>query len=281
MSNIEVIYAIVASDLILGSQRIKAFIPTVINDKDMEDVLTSKKYKGEHRATSVDVVNIEEAYTVEADWLPINTSRMSAPMVKKGMVVFLFKFGDTNRYRWIEIGNQFDLKKKDKFTYILGNTDEDGLQTEDNCHILDVDLVDKKHIYIKTVKNDGEKVAYDIKLDLRNGILTYLDSNKNSLELNGDKSILKISINEEIEFNTKKFTINSDDIFINSKNIVFETTDWKIKASKMSIQTSSYEISGSSCKFNIPTNFGSKMTCNNNASIVGYGSPTAHGGTIA
>lgn len=153
--------------------------------------------------------------TIRAIWMPFgNSNRSTAPNVKKGEQVQIYRYADTDDFYWDTLYNEFDIRRKEKVIHMYGNTDAFGeMLTLENTYWTKIDTINKL-VHIKTCDNDGELTTYEIKIDTKEGILEVFDGKDNIIKLNSAEDKLTATINEDIELNTKRIVFNATESFI-------------------------------------------------------------------
>ncbi len=217
------------------------------HDGDLADSESSSTTVAD-TAGSLSGVNVDKSVTIEAKWTNMGSNRLTAPDVKKGETVILYRYGGSDRYLWHPLFYETDLRRKESVVYIYGNTDEFTKTLDiENSYFLKVDTVNKL-LHLHTSNNDGEAVSYDFKINTKDGLVTFEDSNKNKIELNSPKNHLTITV---------------PNVTVKSTNVVVDASDIKIKAGKTTFSGGAV-IMDSTVQFNKTTEFKAKSTVNHN-----------------
>ena len=264
---------IAAQDLKPTTNELLVYIPEMIYDKS--GLLDSTKDSvGRYISEGGDTDSkAKQGIAVTATWCPLNTTRVTAPLIKKGMNVLLLKMGNTDKYSWLQMGSQLDLLGKDVVVNLYGNTDEFGTMLNGkNSHSIVVDPLFSQSMYINTVDNDGEKAKYLIKLDLKNGTVVLEDNHKNKISLDSPKGKLTVDTASSVSVTTKKYTVKADTILFDGKDIT-------IKGNSININGAT-TVKGQSLVISTLSNFTQPVTMNSMAMIMGFNTPISHGGTI-
>ena len=192
-------------------------------------------------------VVLNKKTTVRAIWMPFgNSNRSTAPNVKKGEQVEIYRYADTDDFYWDTLYNEFDIRRKEKVIYLYGNTDAFGeVLTLDNTYFTKIDTINKL-VHIKTNDNDGELTSYEIKIDTKEGILEVFDGKGNIIQLNSAEDKLTATTNNEIIANTKTMTINATDLNINVTNMNVNSTAYTLNSSSMALNSDSSTMKGGS-----------------------------------
>lgn len=211
--------AIVVSDLNQSGWSIEC-VPTEVlttasgtlkEDDDSEISEDIEDAKGEKVS-----VTFKKSSTITATWISFgNYNRATAPDVCRGEVVLLLRYAGEDKFFWMPLFSQFDLRKKETVMYAYSNKDsqvesEDELRT--NLYYTQFDTINKL-VKLHTAANDGESSGYDIEVNTGDGILSIADTNDNVLTWNSVDGTLQWSM-------TKDITITTDtNIELNFKGI--------------------------------------------------------------
>ena len=211
--------AIVVSDLNQSGWSIEC-VPTEVlttasgtlkEDDDSEISEDIEDAKGEKVS-----VTFKKSSTITATWISFgNYNRATAPDVCRGEVVLLLRYAGEDKFFWMPLFSQFDLRKKETVMYAYSNKDsqvesEDELRT--NLYYTQFDTINKL-VKLHTATNDGESSGYDIEVNTGDGILSIADTNDNVLNWNSVDGTLQWSM-------TKDITITTDtNIELNFKGI--------------------------------------------------------------
>ena len=211
--------AIVVSDLNQSGWSIEC-VPTEVlttasgtlkEDEDSEISEDIEDAKGEKVS-----VTFKKSSTITATWISFgNYNRATAPDVCRGEVVLLLRYAGEDKFFWMPLFSQFDLRKKETVMYAYSNKDsqvesEDELRT--NLYYTQFDTINKL-IKLHTATTDGESSGYDIEVNTGDGILSIADTNDNVLTWNSVDGTLQWSM-------TKDITITTDtNIELNFKGI--------------------------------------------------------------
>ena len=216
-------------------------------------------------------VSIKRHKTIIAHWLPIGQpNRGTAPDVCRGETVMVVRYGTEDRFYWLPMFAEFDLRKKESVLYFFSNKNEpsaDGELNKEGYYFL-IDTRNKK-IKLHTSNNDEEEVEYNITIDTKNGSIEILDSNENRVFLNSKDSELNVKILEKITEETKNKEVTiEEELKETMKNRVVKA-DENIKMSFKGIEMSNgqFELIDILAEF--------VQTCIDEQHVGNMGSPTA------
>lgn len=169
--------------------------------------------------------------TIPARWLALGEgNRVSAPDVRKGETVLVFRYGTNDDYYWEAITTELSKRGKETVTYLFKNTDSQENIKEDGSNAYYLTYSTRhKFVHLHTSNNDGEPVAFDIKLDTKQGIATVSDSRGNNIILNSPEDKLNIKTNNE--FNLE--TTNKVNVF--TKDCTVKCDNYTVLSKKTSI----------------------------------------------
>lgn len=211
--------------------------------------LTEKRFMAEEEALTNPQKNVVDFDTangkahietvtdnsIEARWLPRNTNRITAPDVRRGDPVIIWKLGN-KQYFWEELSEGHNKRLETVIYAISSNPDKPlNRETLENAYYLSWSTHEKM-LQLVTTKHNGEPYAYNIELNTQEGYHEtrddvgnrgYLHSGDTELGLvNADGSFVKVSktdviINavdnivgtagKDVDITCKKFTIKCDE----------------------------------------------------------------------
>jgi hypothetical protein len=203
----------VAKDSVPGSKYVEVYpvelYPAV--DGDINTV-TSKQDTTANIESGYVTTSVDKTYTIKAKWLAIGESnRLTSPDVCMGETVQIYKFGDSDRYYWLPVYSELDLRKKESVIKLYSNTDNIEKRPDDSYYYTIVDTI-KKFLRIHTSKSDGESFGYDIDINTAKSIITIEDTGGNSIVLDSGKAELNIITNKKINIKTETILVEAKDI---------------------------------------------------------------------
>jgi len=168
------------------------------------------------------VGKLQSKVSITCKWIPIGEpNRTTAPDVRRNEQVLIYKYADTEYYFWSTAMNNV-LRKLETVSWWFSGTSIDGEsadkeRTQDNGYFIEISSHDK-HVVLSTSKQNGELCRYYFQFDMANGMWTMADDQGNEMELDSMAGILTVTTTNEIISNTKKYTINCDDMIVNASN---------------------------------------------------------------
>ncbi|QYN79949.1 baseplate assembly protein [Kosakonia phage Kc263] len=176
-----------------------------------------------------------QSNTVAAKWMALNTNRVTAPDVRKGSKVVVYKFAGQDVYRWTYFGMDGTLRLE-TVIYAFSASPKVDLNTPvtpDNYYMFMISTHQKK-IQLVTGQGNGEKAAYVIELNTGDGQFSIVDSEDNIISLNSIEHAFSY-INAEKSFlniEKKDFTLSCENQgIIKAKNtLAIQCKDLQLKA---------------------------------------------------
>lgn len=138
-------------------------------------------------------VKVSIDQTITAEWFSLSTNRITSPDVRRGEQVLIYQYGDTDKYYWTSMGRNDNLRRLETVIYAWSDESDNGKDIElniDNCYTLEVST-HKKHITLKTSKNDKEDFLYTIQVDAKNSHVTITDDKDNYIQLNSKDTVIE------------------------------------------------------------------------------------------
>lgn len=190
----------------------------------------------------------------DALWLPDDSFRLTAPDVRRGEQVRLYRYADSQTIYWKEMGT--GKRKRRGETVILGASGridmaDSGLDEEDELienHYRVEFSGHRRIINLTTSKANGEKSLYSLLLDGGNGLITLGDAEGNEFVLNTeakqwglrnsegtyvvlDKKNLLMGAEENILIEAgENLAMEAKNVFITCKHLSIEAETIKSKA---------------------------------------------------
>lgn len=252
-------YGIVAANKPLNTWKVEV---TPVEDLPMldgqiTDNLTQFHASGMDASGSAYQSQTAQANTVTATWMPIgNANRQTAPDVRRGEQVMLYRFGDdTSKYFWVTMRNDLSVRKLETVIWGFSGTQTEGAEAnDDSTYVIGVSTHQKK-IWVHTPQANGEPYGYDITLDTDAGTFTLVDTANNTVYINSDDhqihlenadgsfiDLTKMAITgyaaDSIDFKTKAYSVESETYSVNaSQSISHQTETSSLKSSENTMTT--------------------------------------------
>lgn len=176
--------------------------------------------------------------TIMATWLPLGqANRMTAPNVRRGEQVVVYRFGDNDKYYWNTMRNDLTFRRLETVVYAISATAVEGAACDQtNTYFVEFSS-HKKSITLSTStsKVNGEVTCYTVTIDPGQGKLTiaddldntmFLDSTQNQWHIqNGDgsffdmtKKAISMSAEDSVDIKTKAYSLEASDSITEKTN---------------------------------------------------------------
>lgn len=165
--------------------------------------------------------------TITARWLPLGEpNRMTAPDVRRGDMVILYRFGDSKDYFWVTITADMNFRKLETVVYGWSATAKEGeAPSLENIYYIEIST-HKGLIHFHTTTANGEACGYDIQLNTKDGKFSLVDTFGNSILLDSvaqkfqvknpsgsfmdlTKKVFKMQADDSVNIKTKEYTLDA------------------------------------------------------------------------
>lgn len=218
-----------------------------------EQTITTQSPTGDTKSSTT-----LQGNTVPAKWMPVNTNRITAPDVRVGSKVVVYKFKGQNTFRWTYFGMDGTLRLETIIWAFSAspNVNENSPLTPDNYYMLFLSTHQKK-IQLITGQGNGEPTNYVIELNTGTGQFSIVDGESNVISLNSMEHAFTY-LNQEksyINIAKKNITLSCEDQMIlrAAEKILMQCKELLLKA-ETSISVETQTTNWKSPKFNLEGN---------------------------
>lgn len=196
--------------------------------------------------------------TISAKWMGVNTNRVTAPDVRVGSKVVIYKFQGQNTFRWTYFGMDGTLRLETIIWAFSSspNVNENSPVNSDNYYMMLLSTHQKK-IQIITGQGNGEPTSYVLELNTGTGQFSIVDGEENVVSLNSMAHAFSYINAEKTFFNFEKKNITmscEDTLILKATNkIMAQCKDMIIKATD-SINVTTQSTTWDSPTFNLKGN---------------------------
>lgn len=168
---------------------------------------------------------------IEAIWKG-ETNRRTAPDVRRGERVWLWRFADSDKFYWESAGMDDHLRKLETVVYGISGTPEEsengsmpnyGYHLEMSTH--------KGVITLQTSAKNGEFTTYAIQIDAKNGRITISDALGNNIHLDSQQTVIELENADRTIVRLQK-----QDIYINAMNNILMKADNQMTLSSKNVE---------------------------------------------
>lgn len=169
--------------------------------------------------------------TITATWIPRGQSnRMTAPDVRRGEKVQIYRLANSSKYYWDTLENSSNVRRLETVVNAYSATQEENVELNDsNSYTQGVSTHNQYVNVIHTTKANGERFAYDIYVDTKTSKIHLKDDVGNEFLLDSPSAKVRMQ-NSKGNF----LDITGDNAVWNVKSsITVKTTNWRLQTSKM------------------------------------------------
>ena len=234
---------------------------TPILNGEITDNIETYKGSGSGNNDQAFDVEIETTASIKAKWLKLGcTNRVTSPDVRRGERVALWRFGDSDQFFWMDIETSAKLRRLETVVYSFSNNRKENIEnTAETTYYFEISTMGK-YIHLHTSKNDDEPYIYDIQLNTKDGCLTFMDDDGNSMVMDSAEQRIELhnKLNSYLKIDKKVITLRSDDeIILETNKITFKgknaintyTQNYTIEAGAYKITAGSYSVVTSNAQF--------------------------------
>lgn len=161
-----------------------------------------------------------QTLTVRAEWLPMGSSnRMTAPDVRRGESVVLYRFADQDKYYWTTLKDDMRLRKLETVIWAFSATQDESKDTDSSTSYFFEVSTHQKLIHLHTSKANGEPVMYDIQVNAGEGTFNIQDDLGNFITLDSTNRLIHLE------------NVDGSLFEVNQKNVkIVAPETWEVQA---------------------------------------------------
>lgn len=220
---------IVAANKPLSSKDIEVtpIEDTALLDGELSDNVVPVSSKATDASGSAYETRIATTTTIKATWLPLQGSgnRLTAPDVRRGERVIIYRFADEDRFWWVTQGQDMRLRKLETVIWGISATPDEGAEPNaGNMYWIEFSS-HKKLIHLHTGCADGEPYAYDVQINTKDGLLIIQDDDGQQFSLDSRERTWQI-----INRDGSKVEVNKREIYHEAPDLI------RLKAKDIQLQ---------------------------------------------
>ncbi len=196
-------------------------------------------------------VDMETTASIKAKWLSYtDTNRMTSPDVRRGEMVAIYQFSDTDEYWWMTLQQDKKLRRLETVIYSFSNQREENKEVDSNSAYWFEISTHGKYIHLHTSKNDKEPFVYDIQINTKKGQVIIQDDDNNYIYMDSKERIIKLHNKDTsyVDIDKKVITIHAiDKVHVKTKDFIVDASQ------KITMTTQAYTLKTSSYKVNANT----------------------------
>ena len=167
--------------------------------------------------------SIDRGNAIEAEWMPLSDSnRDTAPCVYKDETVLLLKYADVQKYYWVTIKRQPQLRRKEMVRWGVSN-ETAPLKEHNKATTYYTELNALDRYFEISSPTSGESQLFRIRGDIAQGLLVITDDKGNEVLISSTQGQVTVNAQQKvvvtsatsIELNSASVVINADSIQLN------------------------------------------------------------------
>ncbi len=243
----------VAENLVIGSAEIEVtpneilnFVDGELKSNPLSDTVSGVDAKGTASQTSVTTDN-----TLKATWLPFGSNRRTAPNVRRGERVMIWRFSNLDTFYWTELGLDPAYRKLETVVYAFNATQNEADTAVDakNHYYVEVST-HKGTITLQTSKANGEKCTHNLQFNPMAGTFVLTDDIGQAVFIDSINHIVHLTNADQSQVTLSKQDITvqcSDTLNLTSnKTVNLSTQNLNISAKTTKITSDTIQVSATS-----------------------------------
>lgn len=210
-------------------------------------------------------VKLLSSESITCEWLK-ETHRRTAPNVRAGERVDIWRFGDSDTFYWSSKGREDHLRRGERIVYSWSDVPESDVGTDadlTNSYTLEIDTFNGL-VEFTTVKANEEPFRYQWTINTKEGFFRLMDDVGNFILLNSTDTLIHLENKEGTFVKLDKQNISAyapDSMFIEAVNLIkvlctdldifaknsikMKTKDYSLNASNsIAVETKTYTFKG-------------------------------------
>lgn len=185
-------------------------------------------------------------------WMPFSANRLTAPDVRVGSQVAIYKFADDDQLYWTTWGIGNESFRLEHILYAWNanpNTDKNAPFDFNSYYTL---VISTRHqeVVFKTTQANGEPCAYRFGFNTKNGTWAFTDTEQNAFALNSMKHQWVMRNREGSIFNITKKDISminkGTQLFEAEKSINMKTDKFFVKCNEFTMDAGTMDVTTNS-----------------------------------
>ncbi len=179
--------------------------------------------------------------TIEADWWPFSGGeRATAPDVRRGETVLLWRLGDSKKFYWMALGLDNHLRKLETVVHMYSATSDESEETltADNSYCITISS-HQKMLSSSTSMANGEYTRWAAQFNLADGVFIITEDNGHEISIDAKARMIALinADNTSVVLDKTNIDINCDDNFTLAagKTLSLKCTDYKLQAETVTV----------------------------------------------
>lgn len=138
-------------------------------------------------------VRVIQDITLTATWLPSSSNRVTAPDIRRGELIEIYRLADTDRFYWRCMGLSDHLRRLETIIFAInGSPDENakGIDFE-TCYFIELST-HQRQITLSTSQANGEPFRYTFQFNTAEGYVNLTDDVGNHVILDSTNTLIHL-----------------------------------------------------------------------------------------
>lgn len=141
-----------------------------------------------------------------ADWLPLDGNKLTAPDIRRGEEVEIWRLADSDTYYWRSHSTRLGQRTLETaiWAWAASPDIEDNKRNAENSYFLEIST-HGKHVTFSTSQKNGEPFGYKLQFNTKEGKIVLEDQTGNTIYLDSAERVIRLlnSTRSEIAINDK------------------------------------------------------------------------------
>lgn len=173
---------------------------------DLDETITTVT---ENILGQIEVPTLTKSTWLSAKWKPVGQSnRYTAPNVRRGELVLVYRYGNTEELYWDTLGHFPEYRRKEKVKYVYGNYDDFNNDiTDELSYWYSIDTINKLvEFHTGYDDNGSEHTKYDFTIETKEGMFTAKDDRGNIVTMDSKEDIFNQVVLKEYNLEVGEYT---------------------------------------------------------------------------
>lgn len=167
---------------------------TPLIDGELDDIVQEMLVKGKDSYGIQYEIKLKSTQALTCDWLPFGALPITAPDIRRGERVVIYRFADSNKYYWVDKGLDRHLRRLETIIWRVAATpdgDKDVDLDETNCYYITMSS-HQKLISLTTSMANGEHTSWTVQIDLAEGNLVIANGNNDFIQIISKEQLIHL-----------------------------------------------------------------------------------------
>jgi hypothetical protein len=211
-------------------------------DGELNAQTTDTTSAGQDASGQAYSTTVKTGNTIQASWMKTGIgNRKTSPDVRRGAIVMIYQFGDSDTFYWTTHKDDMALRKLETVIWgFSGTKDENAVNSAENMYYLEIST-HTGLVTFHTSSANGEYCEYDVQINTKAGNLIMQDNKGNSFLLDTAQTKLRLENTDGSFLDITKQVMSA----FTKDTINMETQTWNVKAKVGNLNVDTTNLTGS------------------------------------